>query len=134
MVRFPLTGSRLRELLEHGVSDASLGKGGFLQVSGVRFAFDPARASGSRIQGELRRGDGRAIGFGDTLSVVFAGYPACEGGDGYRVPEAQSACRGISQAPRAADLLIQYVTDSLRGRIPAPPSGRIVGTRDTNPG
>jgi 5'-nucleotidase len=134
MVKFPLTGSRLRELLEHGVSDAALGKGGFLQVSGVRFTFDPARSSGSRIQGELRRGDGRAIGSGDTLSVVFAGYPACEGGDGYRVPEAQSACQRVGQAPRAVDLLIQYVTDSLRGRIQAPSGGRIVGTQNTNPG
>jgi hypothetical protein len=66
--------------------------------------------------------------------VVFAGYPACEGGDGYRVPEAREACQGVSQAPRAADLLIRYVTDSLGGRIPAPASGRIVGTQNTNPG
>jgi 2',3'-cyclic-nucleotide 2'-phosphodiesterase (5'-nucleotidase family) len=134
MVRFPLTGSRLREVLEHGVSDASLGKGGFLQVSGVRYAFDPARASGSRIQGELRRADGRPVGSEDTLSVAFAGYPACEGGDGYRIPEARSACAGLGQAPRAADLLMRYVTDSLQGRIRAPSSGRIVSTQNTNPG
>ena len=134
MVRFPLTGSRLREVLEHGVSDASLGKGGFLQVSGVRYSFDPARASGNRIQGELRRADGRPVGSGDTLSVAFAGYPACEGGDGYRIPEARSACSALGQAPRAADLLIRYVTDSLQGRIRAPSSGRIVSTQNTNPG
>ena len=134
IVRFPLTGSRLRELLEHGVSTASLGKGGFLQVSGLRFTFNPAGTSGSRIQGDLRRSDGRAIGPGDTLSVAFAGYPACEGGDGYEVPEAQPACQALSQAPRAADLLIQYVTDSLKGRVQAPPAGRILGTGNTNPG
>jgi 2',3'-cyclic-nucleotide 2'-phosphodiesterase (5'-nucleotidase family) len=134
MVRFPLTGARLRQVLEHGVSEASLGKGGFLQVSGVRFRFDPARPSGSRIQGDLQRADGRGIGSGDTLSVAFAGYPACEGGDGYQLPEAAAACQGIGQAPRAADLLIRYVTDSLQGRIQAPPGGRIAGTRNTNPG
>ena len=134
MVRFPLTGARLRELLEHAVSDASYGKGGFLQVSGVRFTFDPAGPSGGRIQGDLRRGDGRAIGSGDSLSVVFAAYPACEGGDGYQVPEAQPACQSAGQAPRAADLLIRYVTDSLQGRIRAPTSGRIVASQHTNPG
>ena len=134
MVRFPLTGARLRALLEHGVSDAALGKGGFLQVSGVRFAYDPARPSGSRIQGDLRRPDGRTVGSGDTLSVAFTGYPACEGGDGYRVPEAQAACGSRDQAPRAADLLIRYVTDSLQGRIRAPAGGRIEGPANTNPG
>ncbi|HUF34442.1 MAG TPA: bifunctional metallophosphatase/5'-nucleotidase [Gemmatimonadales bacterium] len=134
MLRFPVTGARLRELLEHGVSDASLGKGGFLQVSGVRFSYDPSRPSGSRIQGDLRRPDGIAVGSGDTLSVAFAGYPACEGGDGYRVPEARAACLALDQAPRAADLLIRYVTDSLQGRIRPPATGRIAGPESTNPG
>ncbi len=134
MVRFPLSGARLLDLLEHGVSDASLGKGGFLQVSGVRFTYDPTRPSGRRILGDVRLADGRVLGSGDTLSVAFAGYPACEGGDGYRVPEAQTACGGVAQAPRAADLLIRYVTDSLRGRIRPPAEGRIIGSSNTNPG
>ncbi|HEX6105460.1 MAG TPA: bifunctional metallophosphatase/5'-nucleotidase [Gemmatimonadales bacterium] len=133
MVRFPLTGARLREVLEHGVSDASLGKGGFLQVSGIRLSYDPARPSGSRIQGELQRPDGTAVGPGDTLQVAFAAYPACEGGDGYWIPEAEAACAGREQAPRAADLLIRYVSDSLQGRIRAPTVGRITA-ENTNPG
>ena len=41
VVTFPLTGARLRHLLEHGVSEAVLGTGGFLQVSGLSFTFDP---------------------------------------------------------------------------------------------
>jgi 2',3'-cyclic-nucleotide 2'-phosphodiesterase (5'-nucleotidase family) len=134
MVPFPLTGARLRELLEHGVSNASLGKGGFLQVSGVQFTYDPARPSGSRLQGDIRRPEGSVVGPNDTLTVAFAGYAACEGGDGYRVPEAQGPCGALEQAPRAADLLIRYVTDSLRGRIRAPQTGRIEGSRNTNPG
>lgn len=134
IVRFPLTGERLRALLEHGVSDGSLGKGGFLQVSGVRFEYDPRRPSGGRIQGELRRDDGRTVAPGDTLVVAFAGYPACEGGDGYQVPEAGAACGAIEAAPRAADLLIRYITDSLQGRVRAPAGGRIVEAGNTNPG
>ena len=134
IVRFPLTGERLRALLEHGVSDGSLGKGGFLQVSGVRFEYDPRRPSGARIQGELRRDDGRTVAPGDTLVVAFAGYPACEGGDGYQVPEAGAACGAIEAAPRAADLLVRYITDSLQGRVRAPTGGRIVEAGNTNPG
>jgi 5'-nucleotidase len=134
MVTFPLTGARLRELLEHGVSDASLGKGGFLQVSGINFTYNPAKPSGSRVVGEIRRNGGGPIGPRDSLNVTFSTYPACQGGDGYAVPEAQSACAGARSAPRAADLLARYVTDSLKGKIEAPADGRITRAKNTNPG
>jgi 2',3'-cyclic-nucleotide 2'-phosphodiesterase (5'-nucleotidase family) len=134
MVRFPLTGARLREVLEHGVSEKSVGTGAFLQASGVRFSYDPARPSGSRIQGDLRRADGRPLAPGDTVAVAFGVYASCEGGDGYRIPEAESACAARDRAPRAADLLIRYVADSLRGTIQAPEGGRIQRAGNTNPG
>ncbi len=134
MVTFPLTGARLRELLEHGISDASLGKGGFLQVSGVSFRYDPSARSGNRIQGELRRPDGSVMQREDTLTVSFAAYPACHGGDGYAVPEAAASCSGAETAPRAADLLTGYISDSLQGRVEAPAVGRIVPAGNTNPG
>ncbi len=76
----PLTGARLRQILEHGVSDSSLGKGGFLQVSGVSFTYSPAAPSGSRIQGEVRRVAGGVLQPGDTIRVAVPVYPACEGG------------------------------------------------------
>lgn len=65
---------------------------------------------------------------------VLAEYPACQGGDGYRVPEAAGSCVALARAPRAADLLIRYVADSLRGRIGAPQAGRITSAADTNSG
>jgi 5'-nucleotidase len=129
VVSFPLSGARLREVLEHGVTDASLGKGGFLQVSGVRFSYDRARPSGSRLVGDLQRmaaDTGNAIGAGDTVRVAMPAYPACEGGDGYRIPEAAASCTQAASAPRAADLLIRYFSDSLGGTIQPPPGGRIL--------
>ena len=134
MITFPLTGTRLREVLEHGVSEASLGTGAFLQVSGISFTYDPARPSGSRLVGEIRRAAGGVVGNDDSLRVTFAGYPACGGGDGYEIPEAEPACAQQQTAPRAADLLTRYVVDSLGGRIKAPPGGRIVRAGNTNPG
>ncbi len=130
----PLTGARLRDLLEHGVADGSLGKGGFLQVSGVSFGYDAAKPSGSRLLGAVRRTDGDSIGAGDTVKVAIPVYPACEGGDGYQVPEAVAACAARDSAPRAADLLTKYVTDSLGGEVGAPAGGRIVRAGNTNPG
>jgi 5'-nucleotidase/UDP-sugar diphosphatase len=133
IVTFPLSGSRLREVLEHGVSDAALGKGGFLQVSGVAFTFDRAQRSGRRLVGELRGPGGTAIGPADTVRVAMAAFPACEGGDGYRIPEAADGCGQAASGPRAADLLIRYLADSLGGKVTPPDSGRIVETR-ANPG
>jgi 2',3'-cyclic-nucleotide 2'-phosphodiesterase (5'-nucleotidase family) len=126
VVTFPLSGSRLGEVLEHGVSDASLGKGGFLQVSGVAFTYDRSRPSADRLVGELRRPEGGVIAPTDTVEVAMAAYPACHGGDGYRIPEAEASCAQAASAPRAADLLMRYLADSLDGKIVLPPAGRIV--------
>jgi hypothetical protein len=53
-------------------------------------------------------------------------HAACEGGDGYKIPEAAESCTQASSAPRAADLLTHYLSDSLGGKIALPESGRIV--------
>ncbi len=134
VITFTLTGARLREILEHGVADGSLGKGPFLQVSGIRFTYNPAAPSGSRVVGDVMRAAGGAIRADDTLAVAFPVYPACEQGDGYDVPEAKAGCDSRASAPRAVDLLSKYVTDSLGGTIPKPEDGRIVRAGNTNPG
>ena len=134
VVTFPLTGAELRRILEHGVSSGILGTGGFLQVSGLSFTFDPSKPSGRRVVGDIRRSSGLKLGPGDSVRVAFGVYSACEGGDGYSVPEAQVACADRTSAPRAVDLLIQYLADSLKGRIEAPKNSRVVQAGNTNPG
>jgi len=134
VVTFPLSGARLRHLLEQGVSESVLGTGGFLQVSGLAFTYDPHRSSGGRVVGDLRRANGKVVAAGDTVTAAFGVYMACEGGDGYSVPEAASACGQRLSAPRAVDLLTRYITDSLGGRIDAPKDARVVETKTTNPG
>lgn len=123
VVTFPLTGARLREVLEHSVSATSVGTGALLQVSGVRFTYDPTAPSGSRIVGQLARPDGSPIGATESVRVSFVAYPACEGGDGYEIPEAEESCRSAGEGPRTADLVIRH----LRGISPVspPPGGRI---------
>ena len=134
VVSFPLTGARLREVLEHGVSQASLGKGGFLQVSGIAFTFDPSKPTGSRLAGPVTGPRGGAVGPAETVTVAFPAYAACHGGDGYRIPEAETACGQVDSAPRAADLLTRYLTDSLKGRMPALREHRIQEAGKSNPG
>lgn len=134
VVTFPLTGARLRSVLEHGVSKGILGTGGFLQVSGLSYTFDPARPSGRRVVGDIRRAGGRVLAPGDTVRVAFGAYSACDGGDRYEVPEAEPACTERESAPRAVDLLIRYIADSLGNGIETPKNSRIVQAGNTNPG
>jgi 2',3'-cyclic-nucleotide 2'-phosphodiesterase (5'-nucleotidase family) len=125
-VTFPLSGARLRALLEHGVSARNLGRGGFLQLSGVRFRFDPSRPTGARIVGDVLRADGSVLQPTDTLRVTFVGYPACNGGDGFQVPEAAEACARLATAPRTVDLLREHVAGRLGGTFVVPSGGRVV--------
>jgi 2',3'-cyclic-nucleotide 2'-phosphodiesterase (5'-nucleotidase family) len=135
-VTFPLSGARLREALEVGVRLGGLGSGPYPQVSGVRFTVDGRRPSGARVVGELRRDDGTVMAPTDTLRVTTVTYPACRNGDGYRFPEAASACamlaRDATSAPRTVDLVIRHVI-SMRGRIVAPPLGRVTRLDDPTP-
>lgn len=127
-VTFPLTGARLRDLLEHGVSRGSLESGPYTQLSGVRFTFDARRPSGARITGDLTRDNGTVIRPTDSLRVTFVSYPACRGGDGYRIPEAAAACAALAadatSAPRTVDLVLRHL-EGMGGRIVAPPTGRV---------
>ncbi len=128
VVTFPLTGARLRALLEHGVSQRRLGSGAYPQVSGVRFAFDARQPSGSRLVGPLRREDGREIRDDEVLRVSFPSFPSCRGGDGYEIPEARETCAAFeadaTRAPRSAALVIAHV-ERMNGRVVAPSTGRV---------
>lgn len=50
IVTLRMTGSQIRAMLEHGVSSFPEVSGKFLQVSGLRFTFDPSRPAGQRVQ------------------------------------------------------------------------------------
>lgn len=127
-VTFTLTGARLREVLEHGVADGSLLQGPFLQLAGVRYTFDAKLPSGARIVGPVLRANGKPILDTDNLKVSFVAYPACRGGDGYKIPEAADACKRMEAdpktAPRTADLVIDHIV-GMGGQIVWPKVGRV---------
>ncbi len=126
LVTVTLSGSRLRELLETGVSSRNYGAGGFLQVSGIRFSIDLARADGSRVVGPVTREDASLITPTTMLRVSLPEWLACRGGDGFSVPEARLACsQQPVVGPRAADLVMQHVQVRLGGRVTGPPGWRI---------
>lgn len=125
IMTFPISGARLREILEQGVAAGSVGKGPYLQVSGLKYSWDPNRPSGSRIVGNVTKTDGTIIRPTDTIKLSFNVYPACEGGDGYKVPEAKAACDARASAPRAVDLVLKHIMERLKGQVSPPSAGRV---------
>jgi 5'-nucleotidase len=80
-----MTGAVLMEALEHGVSAYGEGKGSFLQVSALRYAFNPKNAPGKRVtKAEVlsKTGDWLALDEKALYQVVTIDYLA-KGGDGF---------------------------------------------------
>ncbi len=124
VINFQLTGKRLREVLENGVSEHNYGRGGFLQVSGIRFTADP-KQTGSRIVGPVLDASGAQIDDSRTLTVAMPVFVACRGGDAFQIPEAADACTRGAKAPRAADLVLRHIAEQPEGAVGTPEGGRI---------
>ncbi len=125
VVTVPVTGQRLREILEYSVSERNLGSGGFLQVSGIEFTAQRGRPSGARIAGPITTQTGNSIYPDQIYRLSIPAYLACRGGDGYTLPEAAGPCGSAASAPRVADLVVAHFSQRLGGRIGAPPGVRI---------
>ena len=80
-----MSGTTLLQALEHGVSKYGEGEGSFLQVSGMRYVFNPANKSGNRItKVEVldKKGQWRVLEPKASYQVVTVDFIA-KGGDGY---------------------------------------------------
>jgi 5'-nucleotidase / UDP-sugar diphosphatase len=81
IVAIRLSGTRIREALEHGVSGSEHGAGRFPQVSGLTFSFRASAPTGSRVQEILIGGSPIEP---DREYVVATNDFLAAGGDGYR--------------------------------------------------
>lgn len=124
-VTFPVTGAVLREQLTHNIT-TQVGVGGYLQVSGIRYAYDASLPPNQRRVLNLTRADGRPIQDSDVLQLSAVGFMACNGGDGYTmVEQSRAACANLSAAPRTVDMLMAYLAAMPGGRIVLPPLNRV---------
>ena len=120
-----LRGSDLRELvLERSVE--GIGEGPFLQLSGMRFAYDRTRPAGDRVtRVEIQRGDGWAPLADDSLYVAATSSFLIGGGDGYRFGAA--AVRSVPAGPDLKYMALAALANSLVAGTPIAPrvEGRI---------
>jgi 5'-nucleotidase len=126
IVTVPVSGQRMRDILENGVSERNFGSGGFLQVSGVKFIVNRYRPSGSRIAGPVTTTVGNTLYPDQTYRLSLPAYLACRGGDGFKIPEAAGPCASAASGPRVADLVVTHFGQRLGGRIAPPTGGRII--------
>jgi 2',3'-cyclic-nucleotide 2'-phosphodiesterase (5'-nucleotidase family) len=80
LVVLEIKGSTLKAALENSVSAYPAQLGGFLQISGFSFTFDPAKPKGSRVVSITK--DGKPIAMDGTYKLCTADFTAA-GGDGY---------------------------------------------------
>jgi 5'-nucleotidase / UDP-sugar diphosphatase len=114
-----LTGATLRGALEVAVSFYPRKNKGFLQVSGVRFAFDPARPEGSRIVSRTVGGqpmqDGRQyrVAMSSSLAAGQYGYYRLWNRDKAAGPQGLTMAGALEQYLRGRQTLSLHV----EGRI-----------------
>ena len=100
-----ITGQGIREMLEHSVRYAPALTGGFLQVSGLRFSYDPQKPAGQRV-GEILIQD-KPIQETKTYTLATNDYLAA-GGDEYAV---LAACPEINEFNSMEEILIAYLQE-----------------------
>ncbi|MDQ0971606.1 2',3'-cyclic-nucleotide 2'-phosphodiesterase (5'-nucleotidase family) [Neobacillus niacini] len=124
LVTLELTGEEILAALEHSVSTP--GAGGFMQVSGLKFKYDPAKPVGDRVwHVEALTGDGYEELQLDKLYRVATNAFTADGGDGY------SMFKTAKDEGRIAELYIvdfEVFTSYLEKVNPVSPvvEGRIV--------
>ena len=77
-----ITGQDLKAMLEWSVSDYPAAKGAFLQVSGLTFAFDPAKEAGSKVADVMV--GGQPLDPAKEYTVAINDFMSA-GGDGYEM-------------------------------------------------
>lgn len=84
IVKIEISGKILREALEHGVAKSGgedTEPGGFPQISGMNFTFDPSKPAGKRVV-EIKIG-GKPLDENKTYTLATSDFLVSRGGDGY---------------------------------------------------
>ncbi|HEV8475037.1 MAG TPA: bifunctional UDP-sugar hydrolase/5'-nucleotidase [Methylomirabilota bacterium] len=124
VVKLAVTGQRLLETLEQGLARLEREGGGFLQVSGLRMAFDPRRPAGRRVLAvEI---GGAPLDVARTYTVAVADY-IVGGGDGITALRDARVLVDSASGPQLSDVLLQAIVT--RGTIAPAIDGRLRDAR-----
>ncbi len=136
---FELTGTHVIAALENGLSRYPSENGGFAQVSGLRYYFDPVKAVGSRVtQAEVWNGTAYVPLDPNAVYKVVTNDFMRKGGDGYTMFR-DYAINPYDFGPALDEALSGYIkefspiTPALEGRITAhPKADKVITLLHTN--
>ncbi|WP_084820228.1 5'-nucleotidase C-terminal domain-containing protein [Mesobacillus campisalis] len=133
LVTLDLTGAEILAALEHSVSNVENAAGAFLQVSGLKFQYDPSKPAYDRVWSvEVQTGNGpEALDPEKTYTVATNAFTA-DGGDGYNMfKEAKNQGRINELLIVDYEILVEY----LEKNSPVSPAveGRIVAADEQQP-
>jgi 2',3'-cyclic-nucleotide 2'-phosphodiesterase (5'-nucleotidase family) len=120
-----ISGADLKAALENGVSNLTGTAGRFIQLSGLRFAYDPAAPAGSRVLWAVFS-DGRMLEDGATYTIATNDFMQV-GGDGYTSLTRMTEVASLSQLWEVAANYIASlgtVDPQIEGRIVAAVEGQ----------
>jgi len=123
LVKIEVTGTLLRETLEHGVSRVANNAqpGGFPQVSGIQFSYDASKPEGTRVVDV--KVNGQALSATRKYSLTTTTFLAFDGGDGYTMLKGARVLTGPEQNPldsealRRAIAAARPIAPKIEGRI-----------------
>jgi 2',3'-cyclic-nucleotide 2'-phosphodiesterase (5'-nucleotidase family) len=117
IVVLPLTGTSIKLVLEHSVSEYPKEHGGFLQVSGLSFLFDPLQPIGKRVQQINVKG--RPLDPNHHYTAAVNRFTAI-GGDGYTMLKSKTVIHnsGLTLSKLLADYMKNHpAASTVEGRI-----------------
>src|SRR5262249_12160330 len=123
LVMLEVPGKVLVDVLERSVSAYPREFGGFLQVSGLTFVFDPARPVGQRVVRVLV--NGQPLDPERRYTLATNSYTA-GGGDGYAMLATAKPLVFAQDGPGLAETLYEAIERA--GEISPATEGRIVAT------
>ncbi|HYP40027.1 MAG TPA: 5'-nucleotidase C-terminal domain-containing protein [Chloroflexia bacterium] len=121
-----LKGSDLLAALENGVSDVSGSAGRFIQLSGVRFAYDATQPVGKRVLWAVLS-DGKAVDPNATYNVATNDFMQV-GGDGYT---ALTRMTEVTSREQLWEVAANYVKSL--GNVDPQVDGRIIAAQAGQP-
>lgn len=107
VVSLEMSGLEIIEMLEHAVSDYPAVEGKFLQVSGLRFYFDPDEDPGHRVKDVFV--GGQRLRIRENYEVATNEFLAA-GGDDYTMIE--EADKMLTFGTRDQAMFIEYIQDN----------------------
>ena len=112
-------GTTIKAILENGVSRADHPNGGFPQVSGLKFEFDPSKPVGARVT-RVEVG-GSPLDLNRKYVIAMVDY-YFNGGDGYDLSKAE-LLMDLESGPLDADVVTRYTKK--KGIIMGRTEGRV---------